>query len=104
MTEVFKPRENMVFETRLSLWVCRDKNGKLVCDGGPSVIWNGGSWSFYKLDVGPHRLDGPALSNGEWYIRGKRVTEEIHAFAEENSIDLDNLSDENKVMIALRFS
>lgn len=101
MAEIFKPRANMVCDG--NIWKCLDKTGKYICDGGPSIIWEDGEWEFYVSHTGNHRLDGPALFVGEWYIKNENVTRKIHEFAEENDIDLNNLSDVDKVLIALRF-
>ena len=52
-----------------------------------------------------HRLDGPAIlySNGEetWCINNHDVTDKITKWAEENNIDLDNLSEHDKLLIKL---
>lgn len=55
-----------------------------------------------------HRLDGPAFigHNGskEWCINDYEVTDEIHKWAKEYNIDLDNLSDVDKALIKLIWS
>ena len=52
-----------------------------------------------------HRLDGPAVIFGyglsEWWINDKCVDEEIHQWAIDNNIDLDNLTDVDKAMIKI---
>ena len=51
-----------------------------------------------------HRLDGPAFlccSGGLWFINGFDVTIGIYQWAEENSIDLDNLTDVDKALIKI---
>ena len=53
-----------------------------------------------------HRLDGPAViskndSVRHWWINGRCVDEEIGQWAEEQNINLDNLTDDDKVMIKL---
>ena len=52
-----------------------------------------------------NRIDGPAVTykNGvvEWWINGYEVTYKIVSWAHENDIDLNNLSDDDKVLIKL---
>ena len=51
-----------------------------------------------------HRLDGPAFlccSGGLWFINGFDVTIEIYQWAEENDIELDNLTDVDKALIKI---
>ena len=56
----------------------------------------------------PHRLDGPAVifSNGVsiWYFHGICVSIVITKWAEENEIDLGNLSDVDKALIKIVWS
>ena len=55
------------------------------------------------LDI--HRLDGPAIiysyGGGDWVINGVIVTDEIKSWATQHGIDLDNLTEDDKVMIKL---
>ena len=52
-----------------------------------------------------HNVNGPAIiySTGvvKWYIKGKNITNEIIQWAEENSIDLNNITNEDKLLIKL---
>ena len=57
-----------------------------------------------------HRLDGPAYidfdTNGniylkDWYINDYYVTDEITQWAKDNDIDLDNLSEDDKLLIKI---
>ena len=55
-----------------------------------------------------HRLDGPTViyDNGrkEWWINGFGVTTPIRSWAKDNDIDLDNLTNDDKVLINLAWS
>jgi hypothetical protein len=48
-----------------------------------------------------HKLDGPI--DNHWYINGFRITDEIHEWAQNRHIDLNNLSPEDKCAIALEW-
>ena len=51
-----------------------------------------------------HRLDGPAFLcdvGSLWFINGYDITIEIYNWAEENDIDLDNLTDVDKALIKI---
>ena len=54
-----------------------------------------------------HRLDGPAIiwkhnqHADEWWINNKDVTIEIFNWAKAQGIDLDNLTEDDKIMIKL---
>jgi hypothetical protein len=57
-----------------------------------------------------HRLDGPAVElsarygyRPQWWINGYLVDNEIHEWAKERDIDLNNLSDLDKAIIALEW-
>ena len=71
---------------------------------------------FSNLNYGDHRLDGPTViystdflsifphMKTKWCINNYNVTEEITKWAEENDIDLDNLTDVDKALIKLIWS
>ena len=52
-----------------------------------------------------HRLDGPAVlrKDGDtiWFVNGRFIDHLIKSWAKENDINLDNLSDEDKILIKL---
>ena len=60
---------------------------------------------FHRLDGQFHRLDGPAIiyrdGTLKWFINDHNVTPDIHQWAKENDIDLDNLSEDDKLLIKL---
>ena len=105
-------------------------NGKLHREDGPAAEYNTGNKEWYINDIlhredGPaidckdgtkfwfvhwvqHRLDGPAVKHSDgssyWYIHGNDVTDEITKWAKDNDIDLDNLSEDDKLLIKLVWS
>jgi len=75
-------------------------------EDGPAIIWNNGDTEWFSHGK-HHRLDGPAFEfinepfNNEWWISGKCITQQIVPWAEENNIDLNNLSSSDKLLIKL---
>jgi len=76
-------------------------------EDGPAIEFTDGGKQWY-INGKPHRLDGPAVifSNGDsvWYFHGIRVSIVITKWAEENDIDLGNLSDVDKALIKIVWS
>ena len=64
---------------------------------------------FWKIDrfgrFSIHRLDGPAIiwkdGDTEWWIDDTNITGKITPWANNVGIDLDNLTDDDKVLIKL---
>jgi hypothetical protein len=81
-------------------------HGKRHREDGPAFEWENGSKAWYVNDI-LHRLDGPAEiwhdGHVEWWINGYHVTKIIHQWANERDIDLNNLSDIDKAVIALEW-
>jgi hypothetical protein len=77
-------------------------NGKLHREDGPAVIRPNGIQVWYIND-NLHREDGPAYihPNGtkEWYLNGKNITNEVNTWAKERNIDLNNMSDMDKMVL-----
>ena len=75
------------------------KKNKPICE----IDKSGTRW--WRLNGLFHRLDGPAIEykNGtnHWYINGYNVTDIITDWANENDIDLDNLSEVDKALIKI---
>ena len=90
-----------VSDTGAKIWTL---NGNYHREDGPAIEHHDGTkyWFFHGER---HRLDGPAVmrSTGKtkWYINDYNVTEKITQWAEENDIDLDNLSEVDKALIKL---
>jgi len=89
----------------------------IYCELGKVVItsdvvkvttdFRGSNWENSRLD-GPVFISKDIDENGknitEWYINGFHVDNEIRAWAKENDIDLDNLSEDDKLLIKLVWS
>ena len=64
--------------------------------------------TIYKKGHMWHRLDGPAVipDNGkpEWFINNYPASNEVERFAKEMFIDLENLTEEDKTLIAIEFA
>ncbi len=106
-----------------------DSLGRFHREGGPAVVWLNGAeewWYHGKLhrEDGPayirpnatrewykdgelHRIDGPAiiLNNGRsfWHIHGHSVDKKIRKWAKVRNIDLDNLTEMDKMIIELEW-
>jgi hypothetical protein len=81
-------------------------HGKRHREDGPAVIRNNGNLEWWYIHDKLHRLDGPAILScgyGYWFINGNDVTKKINKWAKERDIDLNNLSDLEKSVIALEW-
>ena len=82
-------------------------NGQIHREDGPAIELKSGTqiWCF---EGEYHKLDGPAFilvnAGSEWWINGFFVDEEITTWASENDIDLDNLTDVDKLLIKLTWA
>jgi hypothetical protein len=85
-------------------------NGLYHCEDGPAFF--GEMTTRWYMNGKMHRLDGPAIVWNEeydrnfdqWWINGLEVTDEIYEWASERDIDLNNLTEEDKIVIALEWS
>jgi len=74
---------------------------------GPAIEYTDGykEWRYHHKR---HRLDGPAIIWGdehkEWWISGHPVTDIITNWAKENDIDLEYLSEDDKLLIKLTWA
>ena len=79
-------------------------NGKQHRLDGPAVELCSGTKRWF-INGKQHRLDGPAViycnSKVGWWVNGKNITEHVTYWAKENDIDLDNLSEDDKLLIKL---
>lgn len=96
---------------KLSVTKTRDPKTKALHNlNGPAIVYKSGRKEYWVNGL-KHRLDGPAIvdktTTGKnwnlWYINGKLATPQIHFWADEVGIDLNNLSDEDITMIHLRW-
>ena len=75
-------------------------------DNGPATIYTNGS-TEWLINGKRHRLDGPAVVWNEdegppvWWINGYNVDDEIRSWVNNVGIDLEDLSDNDKVLIKL---
>ena len=64
--------------------------------------------TIYKNGHMMHRLDGPAVipDNGKpkWFVNNYPASNEVERFAKEMFIDLENLTEEDKTLIAIKFA
>jgi len=79
-------------------------NGVHHREDGPAIEQTNGikSWWFHG---NIHRLDGPAVEFADgrkfWCVNDHYITDEITKWAKENEINIDNLSEDDKLMIKL---
>lgn len=64
--------------------------------------------TIYKNGHIWHRLDGAAVipdhGEPEWFINNHPASNEVERFAKEMFIDLENLTEEDKILIAIKFT
>ena len=79
-------------------------NGMFHREDGPAIEYYHGPKIWFKYGD-YHRLDGPAIIRWDgsflWFINDNDVTDEITNWAKDNDIDLDNLTNVDKVLIKL---
>ena len=80
------------------------KDDKLHRDDGPAVIYPDGYQAWWK-DGNLHREDGPAIiypnRRQSWYINDKDITDDITNWAKDRNIDLNNFSDDDKMVLKI---
>ena len=83
-----------------------DHGGLLHNPNGPVVIHPDGTQYWY-INGKPHREDGPAVifPDGEqyWHINGHEITDKIKKWAKDRDINLDNLTEMDKMVIKLEW-
>lgn len=81
--------------------------GQFHREDGPAVEYYNGSKLWY-VNGRPHRVDGPAVMwacfPSEWWVNGFRITNQIHDWAAEMGIDLKNLTEDDKLIIELKWA
>jgi hypothetical protein len=92
------------FESRSSIRLPR---AELHRTDGPALEYPKGNQEWWLNGV-RHRIDGPAVIDRSgttmWFVNGESITAEIITWAEENKIDLNNLTDNDKMRIKLVWS
>ncbi len=80
------------------------KDGKLHREDGPAIIDPDGRQTWYK-DGNLHREDGPAIIHPDgtkyWYKDGKEITDDIINWAKDRDIDLNNMTDYDKMVLKI---
>lgn len=81
--------------------------GEYHREDGPAVEYDDGRKQWWVHDM-LHRLDGPAVIDnagyGYWYVNNYHISNQISAWAEELGINLKNLTDDDKTIIAMVWS
>lgn len=85
-----------------------DKDGTIHREDGPAVIYGCGTKDWF-IHGKRHRSDGPAVvwhngKSGLWYINGYNITNLVREWAKEINIDLNNLSEDDKTIIVMKWS
>jgi hypothetical protein len=80
------------------------KDGNLHREDGPAVINPNGYQAWFK-DGERHREDGPAViypyGTRKWYINGKNITDDITIWTKDRNIDLNNMTDDDKIILKI---
>ncbi len=80
------------------------KVDKIHREDGPAIIYPDGSQTWF-VDSKRHREDGPAYigKNGTqyWWLNGNNITDDIKNWAKDRNIDLNNLSDNDKIILKI---
>ena len=81
-------------------------NGNLHREDGPAEIYPNGT-QHWHINGKHHREDGPAVicpdGRQKWFINGHDITNKIHQWAKDRDIDLDTLSELDKMIIKLEW-
>jgi len=79
-------------------------DSRLHREDGPAIENPDGHKQWW-VDGKCHRLDGPAVEFADgrkfWCVNDHYITDEITKWAKENEINIDNLSEDDKLMIKL---
>ena len=91
----------IIYPDGTQYWYLNDKCHR---EDGPAVIYPDGIQAWY-LNGERHREDGPAViySNGTqyWYLNGKHITDNVIDWANERNIDLNNMSEVDKMVLKI---
>lgn len=88
-----------------------DNSGNFHCDDGPAIVYDNGHEVYYNHGKF-HRLDGPSLfytagdgtKEGSWFFNGIYVNEMLWKWADDLDIDLNNLTDADKLIIEMTWA
>ena len=86
--------------------VWKNENGELHREDGPAIIFPDGIQHWF-INGNFHREDGPAVIYPDgrqyWYINGYDITNKIKTWAKDRDINLDNLTEMDKMIISLEW-
>ena len=79
-------------------------NDELHREDGPAVIYPDGTQAWW-LNGKYHREDGPAIiypdGSQRWYLNDNDITDDVNHWANERNIDLNNMSDMDKLVLKI---
>lgn len=88
-------------------------NNLYHCEYGPAILYEDGD-CMYCINGVLHRYEGPARNVGsaessyriqDYFIRGKHIsTDEYLSWIKNHDMDIDNLSDNDKTLIDIRWA
>ncbi len=94
----------IIYPSGTKFWFINDKRHR---KDGPAFINSDGTQMWYK-DGEFHREDGPAIvypsGRQYWYKDGKNVTDDIINWAKDRDIDLNNMSDDDKIILKIELN
>ena len=97
---VSKPHKNSTY----IVW--KTSNGVIHNEHGPALVYHDGSCIQYFFNGKLHRLDGPTsiiYEIPQWFINGYLVTHPIYKWAREMDIDIENLTEEDRCLIQIKW-
>jgi hypothetical protein len=90
-----------VFSNGKQEWYLNDERHR---EDGPAIIWSDGQQEWWSNDK-RHREDGPAVifpdGTQQWWLNDKPITEEVNYWANERNIDLNDMSDMDKMILKI---
>lgn len=102
-----------------SMTVFKNEDGEYHREDGPAIIFDPevtvqlGNVTFrggeiWMIDGKQHRLDGPACIQldpffQQWWFNNRIASPHIEKWAEERNIDIDNLTEEDKLVIKVEW-
>lgn len=88
-----------------TIWLSKDFN--VHREAAPAIIWSRGKIAYVSFGKF-HRTNGPAIiyPNGaaSWHINGDDITVCLYSWASEMNINLNNLSEDEECLIAMKWS
>ena len=92
-------------ENKYDIYLEKYGLGKHKCDETSYVVISKIGATFINETGSAHRLDGPAFTlytgSEYWYIRGVLIDDQIREWAYQQNVNLDNLTEDDKLLIKL---